>query len=197
MKSSNFVVALLLVAAIVFALGYNHGSANARITVTPAKVGVVNVNSILQNSKKHKAWQEKMGAEETQIKAEMDKLKSELDFMKKDMATLKTGSPEYIKLMREAAEKDGIYQAKQQYYEQEMTLKVKVWTESLYQDIQAKIAEVAKTNGLDIVLGAEDVELPGANMRELLLDIKTNKVLYHAEGLDITTEVLAVLDAGS
>ncbi|MBN1125803.1 MAG: OmpH family outer membrane protein [Sedimentisphaerales bacterium] len=197
MKSSNFVMALLFVAALVFALGYNHGNANARITVVPAKVGVVNVNSILQNSKKHKTWQEKMGVEESQIQAEMDKLKSELEFINKDMATLKKGSPEHIKLLREVAEKDGIYQAKQQYYEQEMTMKVKAWTESLYQDIQTKIAEVAKANGLDVVLGAEDVELPGANMRELLLDIKTNKVLYHAEGLDITTEVLAALDAGS
>ena len=74
-------------------------------------------------------------------------------------------------------------------------MKVQAWTESLYAEIQAKVAEVAQRSGLDIVLGAEQVELPGANMRELLLDIKTNKVLYHAEGLDITTEVLAALDA--
>jgi Skp family chaperone for outer membrane proteins len=34
-------------------------------------------------------------------------------------------------------------------------------------------------------------------MRDLLLTIRTNKVLYYAESLDITAEVLAALDAGN
>ena len=195
MRSSKVLVAVLLSALVVWTLAYSQGRVTARVVATPAKVGVVNVNTILQNSQKHKKWQEQMAAEENQLNAELDKLKSELDFMVKDMATLKRGSPDYIKLMRDMAEKQGIYEAKKQYYDEEMRMKVQAWTESLYAEIQAKVAEVAQRSGLDIVLGAEQVELPGANMRELLLDIKTNKVLYHAEGLDITTEVLAALDA--
>jgi len=196
MKSSKVWLFVIVGMGLVWTLAYTQGRVTARVVTAPAKVGVVNVNTILQNSKKHKQWQERMSAEEQQITAEMDKLQSELDFMKKDLATLKKGSDAYIKLMRDMAEKDGVYQAKKQYYDQEMTMKVQAWTEQLYAEIQARIAEVAQRSGLDLVIGAETVEIPAANMRELLLDIKTNKVLYHAEGLDITNEVLAALDAG-
>ncbi len=197
MKSSKILLIGLVSALVLWTLGYNRGRVTARVVTTPAKVGVVNVNTILQNSQKHKRWQEKMAAEERQLTAELDKLKSELDFLQKDMATLKRGSDDYIKLLRSMAEKQGVYEAKKQYYDQEMTMKVQAWTETLYADIQARVAEVAQRSGLDVVLGAEHVELPAANMRELLLDIKTSKVLYHAEGLDITTEVLAALDASN
>jgi len=197
MKSSKILLIGLVSALVLWALGYNRGRVTARVVTTPAKIGVVNVNTILQNSQKHKRWQEKMAVEERQLTAELDKLKSELDFLQKDMATLKRGSDDYIKLLRSMAEKQGVYEAKKQYYDQEMTMKVQAWTETLYADIQARVAEVAQRSGLDVVLGAEHVELPAANMRELLLDIKTSKVLYHAEGLDITTEVLAALDASN
>ena len=112
MRSSKVLVAVLLSALVVWTLAYSQGRVTARVVATPAKVGVVNVNTILQNSQKHKKWQEQMAAEENQLNAELDKLKSELDFMVKDMATLKRGSPDYIKLMRDMAEKQGIYEAK-------------------------------------------------------------------------------------
>jgi len=196
MKSTNVVMYVLAAAFVLAAAGATRPSAQAKIPSAPAKIGVMNLNQVLQGSKKHKAWQEKMNEEEKTIKAELDKLRSELDFINKDLKTLKEGSPDYTKLMRELAEKDGVAAAKEKYYEQEMTYKVKAWTEALYQDIVARVADVAKKNGLDIVLSSEEVEIPSLSMRELLLDIKTNKVLYRSDSLDITSEVLAALDAG-
>ena len=45
-----------------------------------------------------------------------------------------------------------------------------------------------------MVVAKEEVEFPSAGIRDLMLSIRTNTVLYHSEHMDITNEVLAVLD---
>ena len=195
MKSGNFMVCVLLIAVLVVAVGYDYRVADAKMSVGPVRAGIVNVNQILRSSVKHKEWQDRMGMAENQFQGEMEKLKSELDFLKRDMDTRMEGSPDYLKLLREYMNKDGALTAKQQYYKQEITVQIRAWTEKLYQKIIDKTAEIAKAKGLDIIFGAEDVEVPSPSIRELMLDIKTNKVLYHSRQLDITTEVLAAVDA--
>ena len=113
------------------------------------------------------------------------------------MKTRTVGSADFLKLNREYAEKKAMLEAKDGYYQQEMEQRVKEWTEKLYQDIQKKTEDMAKKNGLDIVLTREDTEYPSVSMRDMLLTIRTNKVMYYAASLDITDEVLAVLDAGN
>ncbi len=186
-------VVLLGSVALAF-LSYERGLAAARKEITPARIGVVSVNRILTNSKKHAQWQEKMAAEEQTVRAEIDKLGKELEAIKADMATRKVGSNDYIKLMRQALNKEAAYEARKQSYEREMSLKVQLWTENLYRDVLAVISTVAKEKGLDMVVAKEEVEFPSAGIRDLMLLIRTNKVLYHSEHMDITNEVLAVLD---
>ena len=186
-------VVLLGSVALAF-LSYERGLAAARKEITPARIGVVSVNRILTNSKKHAQWQEKMAAEEQTVRAEIDKLGKELEAIKADMATRKVGSNDYIKLIRQALNKEAAYEARKQSYEREMSLKVQLWTENLYRDVLAVISTVAKEKGLDMVVAKEEVEFPSAGIRDLMLLIRTNKVLYHSEHMDITNEVLAVLD---
>ncbi|NLH16526.1 MAG: OmpH family outer membrane protein [Phycisphaerae bacterium] len=197
MKSKGIVFGGLLIGLLTM-IGYQQGQVSAaKSAVSPAKVGVVSIDKILKNSKKHEAWKKTMDAEEARIRAEFDKAKSELDLLQADMKTRTKGSEDYQKLGREYAEKEALLKAKDSYYEQEMTTKVQAWTETLYQDIQKRVGEVAKKNGLDIVIAREDTEYPAVSMRDLLLTIRTNKVMYYSDSLDITDEVLASLDAGN
>jgi Skp family chaperone for outer membrane proteins len=187
-----------LVIGLLGVMGYQQGRVEAaKAGIAPAKVGVVSIDKILKNSKKHEAWKKTMDAEEQRIRAEFDKAKSELDLLQADMKTRTKGSADYLKLNRDYAEKKAILEAKDGYYQQEVEQRVKEWTESLYKDIQKRTEEMAKKNGLDIVISREDVEYPSVSMRDMLLTIRTNKVMYYAAQLDITDEVLAVLDAGN
>jgi len=187
-----------LVIGLLGVVGYQQGRVEAaKAGIAPAKVGVVSIDAILKGSKKHEAWKKVMDAEEQKIRAEFDKFKSELDLLQADMKTRTKGGDDYQRLNREYAEKEALLKAKDSYYQQEMTQKVQDWTEKLYQDIQKKVADTAKKNGLDMVIGREDPDFPAVSMRDLLLTIRTNKVLYYAESLDITAEVLAALDAGN
>ena len=175
-------------------LSYERGLAAVRKEITPARIGVVSVNRILTNSKKHAQWQEKMAVEDKTARAEVEKLGKELEAVQADMATRKVGSNDYMKLMRQSVDKEAAYEARKRSYERETSLKVQMWTESLYRDVLAVVSTVAKEKGLDIVVAKEEVEFPSAGIRDLMLSIRTNTVLYHSEHMDITNEVLAVLD---
>jgi len=194
MKFRKVLTVVVLGSVALAFLSYERGLAAARKEITPARIGIVSVNRILTNSKKHAQWQEKMAVEEQTVRGEIDKLGKELEAVKADMATRKVGSNDYMKLMREALNKEAAYEARKQSYEREMSLKVQLWTESLYRDVLAVISTVAKEKGLDMIVAKEEVEFPSAGIRDLMLLIRTNKILYHAEHMDITNEVLAVLD---
>lgn len=189
MKSWNVLLCVLLTAVLFVSVG-----SNAKVSTTPAKIGVVSINEILKNSQKHKAWQEQMGVEEKKLTAEFDKMQSELKMIDADMKTRTRGSEDYNKLGREYAQKKAIMDALDKQYEQEITTKVQVWTETIYQLIQKKTSEVAKMNGLDLVISKQEVDIPSPTMRDLLLSIRTNTVVYSSDTMDITQEVLAAVD---
>ena len=195
MKKNNILILVLLGALIAVCIGYNRGWARASRQILPAKVGVVNVDLILKNSRKHARWQEGMTAEETKIRAELEKLRTEADAVKADMQTRELGSPDYMKLMSDWMSKTAAVDSKTKFYERQMMLKVQRWTEGLYEKIRSVVAETAKARSLDIVLSADEIDFPAADVRDLLTIIKTNKVLYHSGEIDVTEEVLAQLDS--
>jgi Skp family chaperone for outer membrane proteins len=195
MKKNNILVLVSLGVLIAVCTGYNRGWAQASKQIPPAKVGVVNVDLILKNSRKNAQWQERMNAEKAKIQAELQKLGTEADTVKADMQTREVGSPDYMNMMSDWMLKVAVVDSKNKFYERQMTLKVQRWTEGLYNEIRSVVEKTAKTRGLDIVLSANETDFPAADMRYLLTIIKTNKVLYHSGGIDITEVVLAQVDS--
>ena len=97
--------------------------------------------------------------------------------------------------MEEGMSKTAIVDSKRKFYDRQMSLKIKRWTEGLYSGILSIAEKTAKARGLDIVLSADEIDFPAADVRDLLTIIKTNKVLYHSDEMDITEEILAQLDS--
>ncbi len=195
MKKNNILILVILAALIAVCIGYSRGWAQASRQISPAKVGVVNVDLVLKNSRKHAQWQERMNAEETKIRAKLQKLGAEADAVIADMQTREAGSSDYIRLMEDGMLKTAAVESKAKFYDRQMMLKVKRWTESLYDEIRSIAEKTAKARGLDIVLTADEIDFPAADVRDLLTIIKTNKVLYHSDEMDITEDVLAQLDS--
>jgi len=195
MKKNNILILVLLVALIAVCIGYSRGWARGSRQILPAKIGVVNVDLILKNSRKHGQWQERMNAEEAKIRAELQKLKTEADAVIADMQTREAGSDDYISLMEDGMSKTAAWDSRVKFYDRQMMLKVKRWTEGLYKDILSIAEKTAKARGLDIVISADEIDFPSADVRDLLTIIKTNKVLYHSGQIDITEDVLAQLDS--
>jgi Skp family chaperone for outer membrane proteins len=196
MKTRNILIVILAAVIIWLGVGYEYGWAKAKEEITPARIAVVSVRRILENSKTNAQWEAKARAESEKIRAELDKLSKELQAIEADMATRKVGSNDYLNLMREGTEKQAILEAKDKFYQQELMLKQQQQIEQLYQEIIAAVASVAKDKGADLVIAKEEFQFPSTSLRELTLVIQTSKVLYNAEHMDITNDVLAVLDKG-
>jgi len=194
MKARNIIIGTLAAAAISLSVGYEQGWAKAKEEIAPARIAVVSVRRILENTKKNAQWEAKARAEGEKVRMELEKLSKELGAIEADMATRKVGSSDYLKLMREGTEKQAMLEANDKFYQQEFSLKQQQQIEQLYQDIIAAVASVAKDKGADLVIVKEEFQFPSTSLRELTLVIQTSKVLYNAEHMDITNDVLAVLD---
>jgi Skp family chaperone for outer membrane proteins len=193
MKFGKVVLLGVILAVLSLSFGYRQGIA-ADKQIAPAKVAVVDVTKVLQESKKHKAWQEKMSGQETQMKAEFQKDKKALESIQANMDVLKPGTVDYVNTMREFLDKKALLEAKDKFYQEKVNLEMLQWTESLYVQMLDVVKQIAEQKGLDVVIAQEQLDLPSSSLRDFMLNIRTKKVLYHTEQMDITEEVLASLD---
>jgi Skp family chaperone for outer membrane proteins len=194
MKLGQIALIGVVVAILSLSFGYRQGMAAGEQQIAPAKVGVVDVTKVLQNSKKHKAWQDKMTKEEELAKAEFKEDKATLDKLQLQMENLKAGSKDYMDAMKEFLNKKSLLESKDKYYQEKVNVEMQQWTESLYTKMLEITKTVADKKGLDLVLAQEQLDLPAASLRDFMLSIRTKKVLYNKESLDITDEVLTALD---
>lgn len=195
MMKNNVLILVLLGALIAVCIGYNRGWAQASREILPARIGVVNVESVFNKSQRGIKWQSQEVADVAKGRANLEKLSKDAAAAEADMLTREVGSADYMRLMLDYLDKLGKAKAKKEYYEEEIILKRERWTRNLYNEIRSIVEKTAKLRRLDIVLVAHEVELSELRMRELAGVIRTNKVLYHVDELDITEEVMAQLDS--
>ena len=89
MKAGNIIIGILLAAVISLCMGYEQGWAKTKDQIEPARIAVVSVRRILENSRTNAQWETKARAESEKIRTELDKLSKELRAIEADMATRK------------------------------------------------------------------------------------------------------------
>ncbi len=184
---------ILAVMTLMLTFGYEIGSARDK-SITPARIGVVNIRRVFEKNKKNEQWQKQMEQERDAMVEHMEKMAKEIEAAKADMATRKKGSKDYQNLMQEIMEKRAQLEARKKFYEQDLVQKEKNWNEQMYQNILEKIKEHAQKRGLDMVLAKEELTFPTQDVQDLLLTIRTTKVLYSNDMVDITSDVLNAID---
>jgi len=196
---TKVVVLTCLIGIIALSAGYEAGWAKSNQEAdTPAsKIGVVNVRKIFQDCKKIANYRQDVIAERNKIEAELEKLAREIDAESAGLKTLKQGSDDHLKLMKELLAKQANSQAQQNFYEQQMALKEQKTIEELYEDILRETAKVAEEKNLIMVLTKDGVEFPALSLNDAMMTVRTNKLLYSNGCLDITDEVMTRLDAGN
>ena len=186
MKAKNIITGILLISIVLLAVGHERGWAKEKQEILPAKIAVVNVSRIIFADEEAARWEGKIKAEEQKIKTDIENLREECKAINADMTTRKPGSSDFLKMLREVMQKEALAQ----YYEQELVAKRRQWEqelgirrEQLSRKIITAIESVANQKGLDMVMAKEGFSL-------------LNSVLYYSEHMNITNDVLAVLDEG-
>jgi Skp family chaperone for outer membrane proteins len=194
MKTKNTIILMVLCSLVLGFFGYEYSWAKSKKDFKSAKIGVVSIRRVFENSKKNTKWQSGMDQERRQMVAELEKIAIEIKAIKADMATRKLGSTDYQNLMRNSMEKESGLEAKEKFYQQHLTMKEHQWTEQFYIDTLAAASKVAEELGLDLVLAKDENEFPASGANELMMIIKTSKIMYNNQDLDVTNEVVEILD---
>ncbi|MCI0498812.1 MAG: OmpH family outer membrane protein [Planctomycetales bacterium] len=194
MRHSRVAFGMMLIVIVVVLGTWQQGRLHADAAVAPAKIGVVNVTQVLENSAKHKQLQEKMQNDRAAMEAEFKKMKDELDAAQANLKLRTPGSEDALRLQGELLEKKALMDAKYEFYRSKVETEMQRWTESLYQKMLTVIKNVAEAKGLDMVIADEILDLPAPTLRDFMLTVKTKKMLYYKSQYDLTAEVQAALD---
>ena len=194
MKTKTVLVFSVLIVVVVFG-SFEYGRAKSKKDFVPPKIGIVDTSMVHENTKKRVAFEDTIKAENQRILGELQMISKEVDLLSDDLKTRKYGSEDYMSLMQQIMNKQAELQAQEKFYEQQLLMKTQRWTEELYVKILQAVEKVAKDNGLDMVFERDQIELPAASANELIISLKTHKLLYSAKHLDLTDEVLAELDS--
>ncbi len=194
MNKRNVVYSLVITAVVMLAC-FQMTDAKPAKNSGKTKIGVVDIRNVFENSKKNDSYRKSADAEQQQIIAELDKMNKEIELAQAGLNTLKPGTKDYEDEAKAVIEKQANLQANQEFYKQTLSRKDQKWTEDVYNEILRLTAEVAQQKGLDLVLEKNVPMSPAMNANELMLNIRTHKVLYSDGCEDITNEVMARLDA--
>ncbi len=187
-----------LVSAVVLLAGYPTGidsHAQPKTDKPSSKTGIVSIRKVFRDSKRNAKYRTDVMTEQTKVRAELEKLSKEIEAQEAGLKTLKRGSVDYLTQYKELLEKRAKLDVQQQVINQERSAKDQKWMEELYSEILQITAELAKQKGLELVLGADEPEFPMESADQLMMTLSTHKVLYTAGCLDLTSEVVARLDA--
>jgi Skp family chaperone for outer membrane proteins len=195
MKPRNIIAGCILVSIVLMAVVYDSNGKESKSQGPTPIIGVVRIRTVFQDCKKNSDHQKQLTTEQSRIIAELEKLSKEAEALKADLITRKAGSSDHSKIMQQMMEKQAQLEARKEFHQQQIMLKDQRWTEQLYKEILEVIEKVAKTKELDIVLAKEELNFPTASQTELMLAIRTHKLLYSADEFDITKDVVKLLNA--
>ena len=196
MKTKVFIIALTV--GLILPLAYQATQAQSSLNVTNSKIAVVSIQKIFQQCQTNAKYRQQATLEQEQAVAELDQLTKEVEAQKAGLNTLKPGSTDYLQAMQNILTKQGQLEAKRQFTQQSFALKDQQWTTKIYKDVLRIVNELAQQKGLELVLEKNEPELLDSTpANELMLTIRTHKVLYSGGCVDITDEVIAHLDAGN
>ena len=202
MKAKVIVIGCLA-GLLVLSCSYVAGASKPKPKDEPAgsaksRFGIMSVRKIFQTCKRYETYRQQARAEQDKAIEELQQLRKDINVAEARLEALKPGTKDYLDIAQELAQKKASLPIKQGYYEQQFTQKDKDWTEQLYRDILSSVTKVAEEKELEVVFEKDEPEFPFERADELMLAIRTNKILYSSSGcVDITDDVMARIDANS
>ena len=161
-----------------------------------AKVAVVNLEQVIQDSDAATRNRQQNTALSEQLRSEQQRRQQEIVSLQNQIDPLQPGSEAWMNKRDEIQEK---------------TLELEVWTRlqeqnnqreqarqfaEIYQAVTDASAQVAESMGYDIVLQSGDLpDLMRLNAQQLQTVVQTRKVVYAGDAADLTAQVLQRVNA--
>ena len=168
---------------------------SAPATLSPARVAVCDIQEVFANYARATDLLAQLNDKRQALTTEDEQRGKALDAIQAELSALKRGSKEYEARLAEAERLRIDRAVAMQYKEGVLRRDHRRLTLEMYEEINKTLAAVAKDKGLDLVLYRDGELVDTDETLELLAQIRTRKVLYSDDRLDITAEVLDRLNA--
>ena len=159
------------------------------------KIGVVNINQVLNKYEKRKELEKQFMSLQTEAEQRLRQKQTEIKSLQEEIQLLDMGS-ESRRKNEEMFEKKMMYlQLEEKMAETKLNRKQKELFEELYQDIRNEIDILGKRGNFGLILKKEDLDLKSSDLVELRLKIGISTVLYYSDALDVTDRVIEGLNS--
>lgn len=181
--------ALALVAAARLASGAGAGAASECCT---AAVDVVRVFNEYQ---RQRDLTEEMRRHQDRLEKENQRRRDQIDSLQATIDAMHPDDPTYAEKMRQLLQQQIDYKNWFDVNQAAMAREVGIWTTRIYREITASVAEIAKSQGIALVLYKDQFEPAGLDPEVIREQIRSRKVLFAADTIDLTQAVLDRLNA--
>jgi Skp family chaperone for outer membrane proteins len=172
-------------------------AAPASASGSPAThVAVIDVGYIFKNHTRFKAAMEKMKDEvmaaENALKAERDRI----NVLMEQLKNFNVGTPEHRKLEAEVAKAQGDFNVNAQLRKKDfMDSEAKVYFQ-VYSEIERAVSQFARDNKIAVVHRFDGEPVDDTDRNRILGSI-TKPIVYYDPQVDITPDILRMLNAGA
>lgn len=194
-RKTAWILPLVILLAAGLVIAQDHAPA-----AKPIVVAIVDVSGVLNSLEEKAQVEAELQAEATTLKDEERTRKDELKQLDSDLKYLAVGTDDYNAKQQQLQMKQIELQTWSVYQTQRMSRESTRRIFELYQKFLAASERVAKSNGYDLVLYKEQpLDRIGANLDNLKPEnlaevIQSRKVVWAADGLDITDQVRTLMD---
>jgi len=185
---------MLLVLAVLLTAGVFVGSAASQAVFAPAKIAFVDVGRVFKEYAKAQDIQQQVKAEIQKINQALAGRVEELKKRRGELELLLPGTPEYRQKQREL-DRDA-FAVEWDEKDQKGTLERSMIKRMshVYTEIRHEAENFARRNGLQGVYMVNTYDLQARSQEELQVLIASRPVLYWEKGLDITDDILRVMN---
>jgi Skp family chaperone for outer membrane proteins len=156
------------------------------------RIAVCDVVKVFANCERSKDLKTKFAERARANKAEDERRAKQIESIEQELRELKPSSKEFEDRMEEMSRLSINRETWAKFEDtREMRERMRL-TEEMYRDVQAAVAQVAKDQGLHVVINSD--ETPFDAKADIYRQIEARKVLYNDGGADITDAVLARLN---
>jgi Skp family chaperone for outer membrane proteins len=160
------------------------------IPVDVSKLAVVDMTRLFNECQQIKDLNDYLQKRDEQLRAKRQSARDAVAQKEAELEAFARGSKEYLERFKQWVQLQIDYGTMVRLQQRQNLREQMHWTRKTYNEIVQAVQEVAKARNLALVLYRDEMDLATDNIQELERRLRGRKVIYAAEPLDITQEIL-------
>ncbi len=159
------------------------------------KIGIVDIGNVFEKYQKRIDLDQELKEQEKEFQDEVNKKRKEIIDLDEETQLLDLGSESRSNNENLMERKNVELEGYAKFAERQLLKKYKNFFENIYQEVVQKVEKIGEQEGFDLIIKNEEADLKSNEISDLQFKIGIRTVLYHSDSVDITFDVVDILNA--